>query len=63
KLEVVTDSKGTPLKARQAFFVQYQAAKGNLKAGPYKSFSDASAMHEALRQAHPDAKVILDDLR
>ena len=61
KLEVVSDSKGTPLKARQAFYVEYKAARGHKKAGPYKDFSNASAMHEALREAHPEAKIILAD--
>ncbi|MBQ7738586.1 MAG: septal ring lytic transglycosylase RlpA family protein [Desulfovibrionaceae bacterium] len=61
KLEVVSDSKGAPLKSKQAFFVEYKAARGQQKAGPYKDFSDASAMHEALRQAHPEAKIILAD--
>ena len=61
KLEVVSDSKGTPLKPKQAFYVEYKAARGQQKAGPYKNFSNASAMHEALRQAHPEAKIILAD--
>ncbi|MBQ7617630.1 MAG: septal ring lytic transglycosylase RlpA family protein [Desulfovibrio sp.] len=59
-LEVVSDAKGSPLKAKQAFFVTYQAAKGPEKSGPFKEFADACAMQEALRQAHPDAKVVLE---
>lgn len=62
-LEIVCDKDGKPLKKRQAFFVQYKARKGNEKAGPFKEFADACAMQEALRQAHPDAKVILGSTR
>lgn len=61
-LEVVCNPDGRPLKEKQAFFVQFKAAKGNEKAGPFKEFADACAMQEALRQAHPDATVILDQL-
>ncbi|MBQ7456945.1 MAG: septal ring lytic transglycosylase RlpA family protein [Desulfovibrio sp.] len=58
-LEIVCDADGKPLKKQHAFYVQYTAAKGAAKAGPYKAFSDACTMQEALRQAHPDATVIL----
>ena len=61
-LEVVCNPDGRPLKEKQAFFVQYTAAKGKEKAGPYKDFADACAMQEALRQAHPEATVILDQV-
>ncbi len=62
-LEIICDKNGKPLKKKQAFFVQYKAQKGNEKAGPFKEFADACAMQEALRQAHPDATVILDSTR
>ncbi|MBQ7607557.1 MAG: septal ring lytic transglycosylase RlpA family protein [Desulfovibrionaceae bacterium] len=62
-LEIICDKDGKPLKKKQAFFVQYKAQQGNEKAGPFKEFADACAMQEALRQAHPDAAVILDSTR
>jgi len=58
-LEIVCDKDGKPLKKHQAFFVKYRAIQGNEKAGPYKEFADACAMQEAIRQAHPDAEVVL----
>ncbi|MCR5814598.1 MAG: septal ring lytic transglycosylase RlpA family protein [Desulfovibrio sp.] len=61
-LEVVCNPDGRPLQEKQAFFVQFNAAKGKEKAGPFKEFADACAMQEALRQAHPEATVILDQL-
>ncbi len=61
-LEVVCNPDGRPLKEKHAFFVQFNAAKGKEKAGPFKEFADACAMQEALRQAHPEATVILDQL-
>ena len=63
RLEVVSDAKGKPLHASQAFYVKYTAAKGKKMAGPYKEFADAAAMQEALRQAHPEATVVLDRVR
>lgn len=62
-LEVVSDESGTPLKADQAYYVRYNAAKGNEKVGPFRAFADAAAMHEALRQVHPEAEVVLDSSR
>lgn len=60
KLEVVSDEKGAPLKSGQAYFVSYGSRQGKSKVGPFDAFADAAAMHEALRQAHPEAEVILD---
>ncbi|MBO4314111.1 MAG: septal ring lytic transglycosylase RlpA family protein [Desulfovibrio sp.] len=59
-LEVVSDEKGTPLLEGQAYFIRYKAAHGMEKVGPFTAFADAAAMHEALRQAHPEAEVVLD---
>ena len=59
-LEVVSDEKGTPLLEGQAYFIRYNAAHGMEKVGPFAAFADAAAMHEALRQAHPEAEVVLD---
>ncbi|MBO6171358.1 MAG: septal ring lytic transglycosylase RlpA family protein [Desulfovibrio sp.] len=58
-LEVVSDESGTPLKADEAFYVRYKAAIGDERVGPFRAFADAAAMHEALRQAHPEAEVVL----
>lgn len=62
-LEVVSDETGTPLKADQAYFIRYGAHGGASKVGPFRAFADAAAMHEALRQAHPEAEVVLDSTR
>lgn len=62
-LEVVSDERGMPLSDDQAYFVRYDAEKGDEKVGPFRAFSDASAMHEALRQAHPEAEVVLGTSR
>ncbi len=59
-LEVVSDEKGVPLKDDQAWFIRYKAASGQEKVGPFRAFADAAAMHEALRQAHPEAEVIVE---
>lgn len=59
-LEVVSDEKGVPLKDNQAWFIRYKAASGQEKVGPFRAFADAAAMHEALRQAHPEAEVIVE---
>lgn len=60
ELEVVSDESGTPLKPDEAFFVRYNAAQSDEKIGPYRAFADAAAMHEALRQVHPEAQVVID---
>ena len=60
ELEVVSDESGTPLKPDEAFFVRYNAAQSDEKIGPYRAFADAAAMHEALRQVHPEARVVID---
>lgn len=62
-LEVVSDETGTPLKADQAYFIRYGAHGGASQVGPFRAFADAAAMHEALRQAHPEAEVVLDSTR
>ena len=60
ELEVVSDESGTPLKPDEAFFVRYNAAQSDEKIGPYRAFADAAAMHDALRQVHPEAQVVID---
>ena len=60
ELEVISDESGTPLKPDEAFFVRYNAAQGDEKIGPFRAFADAAAMHEALRQVHPEAEVVMD---
>lgn len=56
-LEVVSDPSGTPLQNGQAYFVRFK----DDQVGPFYAFADAAAMHEALRQGHPEAEVVLDD--
>lgn len=63
ELEVVSDESGTPLQADLAYYVHYSAAMGDERIGPFRAFADAAAMHEALRQAHPEAEVVLDQSR
>ena len=60
ELEVISDESGTPLKPDEAFFVRYNAAQSDEKVGPFRAFADAAAMHEALRQVHPEAEVVID---
>lgn len=60
RLEVISDETGTPLKKDQAYFVEYASGAGKSKVGPFNAFADAAAMHEALRQAHPEAEVVID---
>ena len=45
-LEVVSDAKGKVLSRDKAFFVQLETA-GKDKIGPFDSFADAAALHEA----------------
>ncbi len=59
-LEVISDERGQPLDEGQAFFVRYKSGPNRGKVGPFQSFADVSAMQEALRQAHPEAEVVLD---
>lgn len=59
QLEVVSDERGEPLKKDHAYFVRYASGGGRSQAGPFNAYADAAAMHEALRQAHPEAEVIL----
>ena len=63
ELEGVSDESGTPLQADQAYYVRYNAAMGDERIGPFRAFADAAAMHEALRQAHPEAEVVLGHSR
>lgn len=62
-LEVVSDAEGTPLREDQAYFVRYTTERRSEKVGPFRAFVDAAAMHEALRQVHPEAEVVLDSSR
>lgn len=63
ELEVVSDEKGVPLKSGQAYFIKYASDNGKNKVGPFHAFADATAMHEAISQAHPDAVLVLDNSR
>lgn len=62
-LEVVSDENGTPLNADQAYYVRYASGTGRQSIGPFRAFADAASMHEAMRQAHPEAEVVLDSAR
>ncbi len=60
-LEVMSDEQGSPLKSGHAYYVKYNSDTGKKEVGPYNVFADAAAMHEAIRQAHPDAEVVMED--
>ncbi len=60
ELEVVSDSQGRPLKQGEAFFVESTSATGPERFGPYDTFADAAAVHEAMLLADPNASVVLD---
>ena len=47
-LEVVSDEKGKPLDAAQAFFVELDSAAGAERYGPYDNFADAAALQQGL---------------
>ena len=57
--EVISDENGTPLNADQAYYVRYASGTGRQTIGPFRAFADAATMHEAMRQAHPEAEVVL----
>lgn len=59
-LEVVSDAQGRPLAEDKAYFVRFRGMDSAEMVGPFRAFADAAAMHEAMRQAHPDAEVILE---
>lgn len=59
-LEVVSDENGAPLQKDKAYFVSYASGNGKNKVGPFRAFEDAAAMQEALSQAHPEARVVLE---
>lgn len=60
-LEVISDERGAPLKANHAYYVRYNSDNGKKRVGPYDAYADAAAMHEAIRQAHPEAEVVLEN--
>ena len=60
ELEVVSDAQGHPLRAGEAFYVESRSAMGQERFGPYDTFADAAAVHEAMLLADPDASVVLD---
>lgn len=60
RLEVVSDANGTPLSTDEAYYVRFRSLDKSETVGPFRAFADAAAMHEAMRQAHPDAEVILE---
>ena len=62
-LEVISDENGTPLNADQAYYVRYASGTGRQSIGPFRAFADAATMHEAMRQAHPEAEVVLGSAR
>ena len=59
-LEVISDANGTPLNADQAYYVRYASGTGRQTIGPFRAFADSATMHEAMRQAHPEAEVVLE---
>ena len=60
-LEIVSDTSGKPLQKQKAFYVQYEAKNGKMKAGPFREFAIAAEHQKALRVRHPEATVILDN--
>ncbi|GHU94585.1 hypothetical protein AGMMS49974_04270 [Deltaproteobacteria bacterium] len=60
-LNVISDEHGTPLNADEAFYVRYSNARDSEMAGPFRAFADAAVLHEALRQAHPEAEVVIGE--
>lgn len=60
QLEVVSDANGAPLQKDKAYFVRYASGGVKGKVGPFNAFADAAAMQEALSQAHPEARVVLE---
>ncbi|MDR1855769.1 MAG: septal ring lytic transglycosylase RlpA family protein [Desulfovibrio sp.] len=58
-VNVVSDEKGDILRENEAYYVRY-SPKDSERAGPFKTFADAAALHEALRAAHPEAEVIVE---
>lgn len=60
RLEVVSDADGTPLSTDEAYYVRFRSLDKAETVGPFRAFADAAAMHEAMRQAHPDAEVVLE---
>lgn len=62
-LEVISDDSGRPLAENTAYYVSYMLGSRLQRSGPFHSFADAAAMHEAVRQVHPEAEVIVDDIR
>lgn len=61
-LEVVSDPEGKPLQGNKAYYVRYVTQNGRTKVGPFSAFADATAMREALSQAHSDVEVVLDEV-
>ena len=59
KHSAIFDENGTPLNADQAYYVRYASGTGRQTIGPFRAFADAATMHEAMRQAHPEAEVVL----
>lgn len=60
RLEVVSDASGIPLSTDEAYYVRFSSLDKSETVGPFRAFADAAAMHEAMRQAHPDAEVVLE---
>lgn len=61
ELEVISDETGAPLQPDHAYYIRYQTGDEQEDVGPFYNFADAAAMHEAMRQAHPDAMLVLDN--
>jgi rare lipoprotein A len=61
-LEVVSDENGMPLNGDKAWYVHFSPDKARERVGPFHVFADAAAMHEALRQAYPEAEVVMDNV-
>ncbi|MDO5483632.1 MAG: HAD hydrolase family protein, partial [Desulfovibrionaceae bacterium] len=62
ELEVLSDETGKPLQDGQAYYIRYLAGITVEEVGPFHAFADAAAMHEALRQAHPEAEMVMDEV-
>ncbi len=61
-VRVVSDTKGTLINDKEAFFVRIPHEKGataHEHIGPYANFADACVMHEIMRTSNPKAAIII----
>ncbi len=62
-VRIVSDTKGTLLNDKEAFFVRIPPEKGSTTKqhiGPYANFADACVIHEIMRTKHPKATIVID---